>query len=199
MSFQKGENPHHPQPGSTIKVEPIRDKKAIKRIKNILADEPRNLCLFTLGINTAYRASDLLTLRVGQVRDIQPGDVLEVKQPKTRKFRTVSLNPTATTAIQQYLKACDRADDELLFMGKRGPLTVPSVSRLVKTWCRDVGLKGNYGSHTLRKTWGYWQRIDRATAIPLLMVAFGHASQQQTMQYLGIQADEIAEIFEMEL
>lgn len=199
MPFKKGENPHHPPPGSTIKVEPIRDKKAIKRIKKILADEPRNLCLFTLGINTAYRASDLLTIRVGQVRDIQPGDVLEVKQPKTQKFRAVSLNQTAVTAIQQYLEVCDLADDEPLFMGKRGPLTVPTISRLVKTWCRNAGLTGNYGSHTLRKTWGYWQRVDRGTAIPLLMVAFGHTSQQQTMQYLGIQADEIAEIFELEL
>ena len=50
-----------------------------------------------------------------------------------------------------------------------------------------------------RKTWGYWQRLERGTSIPLLMEAFGHATQQQTLQYLGIQAEEIAEIFELEL
>lgn len=78
-------------------------------------------------------------------------------------------------------------------------LTVPTVSTMVKTWCRHVGLKGNYGSHTLRKTWGYWQRLERGTAVPLLMEAFGHATQQQTLAYLGIQAEEIAQIYDLEL
>ena len=84
-------------------------------------------------------------------------------------------------------------------MGKRGCLTVPTVSTMVKTWCENAGLKGSYGSHTLRKTWGYWQRMERGTAVPLLMEAFGHATQQQTLAYLGIQAEEIAQIYEMEL
>lgn len=70
---------------------------------------------------------------------------------------------------------------------------------MVKMWCQNVGLKGNYGSHTLRKTWGYWQRLERGTAIPLLMEAFGHATQRQTLAYLGIQSDEIAQIYELEL
>lgn len=68
---------------------------------------------------------------------------------------------------------------------------------MVKTWCQHVGLKGKYGSHSLRKTWGYWQRLERGTAIPLLMEAFGHATQQQTLAYLGIQAEEIAQIYEL--
>ncbi|MBW4660296.1 MAG: hypothetical protein KME15_16595 [Drouetiella hepatica Uher 2000/2452] len=45
---------------------------------------------------------------------------------------------------------------------------------MVKGWCQDVGLKENYGSHTLRKTWKHWQRMERGTSIPLLMEAFGH-------------------------
>jgi integrase len=69
---------------------------------------------------------------------------------------------------------------------------------MVKGWCRDVGLKGNYGSHTLRKTWGFWQYQQR-TPIPLLMEAFGHQTQRQTLAYLGIQAPEIAQIYQMEL
>lgn len=36
----------------------------------------------------------------------------------------------------------------------------------------------------LRKTWGYMQRTKQDTPIPLLMQAFGHASQQQTLAYL---------------
>ncbi|GAQ00143.1 tyrosine-type recombinase/integrase [Leptolyngbya sp. NIES-2104] len=199
MPFQKGQNPNHPAPGSTIKVEPIRDKKAIQRIKKVLADHPRDLCLFTLGINTAYRANELLSIKVRQVRSLNVGDVLELKQSKTHKYRPVTLNGTAISAIQHWLGNSQLQDEDNLFTGQRGCLTVTTVSTMVKTWCQDVGLKGNYGSHTLRKTWGYWQRTERGTAIPLLMEAFGHATQRQTLAYLGIQSDEIAQIYELEL
>ncbi len=199
MPFPKGQNPNHPPAGSTIKVEPIRDKKAIARIKKILADRPRDLCLFTLGINTAYRANELLSIKVGQVKNLRAGDVLDLKQRKTHKYRPVTLNQTAIVAIQNWLNVGQLQNEDYLFTGQRGCLTVETVSTLVKTWCRDVGLKGNYGSHTLRKTWGYWQRMERGTAIPLLMEAFGHATQQQTLAYLGIQSNEIAAIYELEL
>lgn len=195
-------NSNHPVKGSTIKVEPIRDRRAIDRIKKQLRDEPRNLCLFVLGINTAYRASELLAIKVGDVRYLQPGDVLERKQTKTQQYRSVVLNKTAHSAIQTWLtapKGQQLTDDDYLFTGKRGVLTVATVSTLVKTWCQHVGLRGNYGSHTLRKTWGYWQRQERGTPIPLLMEAFCHATQRQTLAYLGIAADEIAAIYELEL
>ena len=195
-------NPNHPKKGSAIKVEPIRDKKAIARVKKQLRDSPRDLCLFILGINTAYRANELLTIKVGDVRHLQAGDVLTRKQSKTNKYRGVVLNPSAQAAIQTWL--CSELGQRLtnadyLFTGKRGVLKVSTVSTMVKTWCQNVGLKGNYGSHSLRKTWGYWQRKERGTAIPLLMEAFRHATQRQTLDYLGIEADEIAEIYDLEL
>jgi integrase len=195
-------NPNHPKKGSAIKVEPIRDKKAIQRIKKQLRDSPRDLCLFVLGINTAYRANELLSIKVGDVRDLQPGDVLTCKQSKTKKYRGVVLNQVAQESIQTWLASeagRKLTDDDYLFTGKRGVLKVATVSTMVKTWCQDVGLKGNYGSHSLRKTWGYWQRKERGTAIPLLMEAFRHSTQRQTLEYLGIEADEIAEIYDLQL
>ena len=92
MGFQKGENPHRPALGSSIKVQPIRFKKDIETIKNNLVDNPRDLCLFTLGINTAFRANELLSIRVGQVRDLKVGDVLDMRQSKTKAYRQVAMN-----------------------------------------------------------------------------------------------------------
>lgn len=202
MPFPKGQNPNHPKPNASIKVEPIRKKVAIKHIKTLLEATPRNYCLFVLGINTAFRASELLSLKVGQVKDLRAGDILELKQPKTRKYRSVKLNPTAIDALTRWLEARSGNDNsntnDYLFTGQRGHLQVPTITQLVKTWCNNVGLKGNYGSHTLRKTWGYWQRL-HGTPIPLLMEAFGHATQQQTLTYLCIQPDEIAQIYDLEL
>jgi integrase len=203
MPLPKGHNPNHPQPGSSIKVEPIRTKAAIENIKKILRDSPRNLCLFTLGINTAYRANELLALRVGQVRTLRVSDTLELKQSKTRTYRMVTLNRPAVAAIQSYLTHDrafrDAAADRYLFASRVGKvLTVPTVTNLVKGWCAAVGLKGNYGSHTMRKTWGWWQ-YKRGKPVPLLMEAFGHATQQQTLEYLCIQAADVAELYDLEL
>ena len=201
-------NPNHPKLGDTIKVEPIRTVNAINNLKKHLAPSPRNFALFVVGINTAYRASELLSIRIGQVRHLKPGDRLEVKQKKTKKYRAVTMNTGCYEAIQKLLEHLDRKalkvrdlswvdDDAYLFAGRRSDraISVPTLNNLVKDWCRKVNLKGNYGSHTLRKTWGYMQRTKQDTPVPLLMQAFGHASQQQTLSYLCIQDEEIESIY----
>jgi hypothetical protein len=66
---------------------------------------------------------------------------------------------------------------------------------MVKAWCKAIKLKGNYGSHTLRKTWGYHQRVTYQVDIPTLMVCFNHATQKQTLDYLCIQPEEITNVF----
>ena len=189
---RKTKNPNHPKKNSSIKVEPIRELRDIKSIKKLLADNPRDLCLFTLGINTNLRASDLLRITAGQVRHLQAGDEFTLKEKKTGKERRITLNKAAVTAIQHLLTIKSLADNDPLFFSQRGKvLTVPSVNRLVKSWCRAINLPGNYGSHTLRKTFGYHQRVQLNTGVPELMVMFNHSSQKQTLDYLCIQPDEI--------
>ena len=201
-------NPNHPKLGDVIKVEPIRTVNAINRIRKALAPSPRNLALFVVGINTAYRASELLSIKIGQVRHLRVGDRLEIKQKKTKKFRAVTLNTACVESIQGLLEHLERVavqkrnlnwidDDSYLFAGRNpaNSITVQALNLLVKKWCREANLKGNYGSHTLRKTWGYMQRTKQDTAVALLMTAFGHATQQQTLAYLCIQEEEIDSIY----
>lgn len=196
---------NHPRKGSSIKVQPIRALDAIVRIKQNLHDQPRNLCLFTMGINTAYRANELLSLRVGQVAYLSAGDVLDIKQSKNKAYRMTALNRPSIAAVQNWLKYHPKAHDgdAPLFMSQhwRGnALSVSAVNLLVKGWCRDIGLAGNFGSHSLRKTWGYHQRVKNSTSVALLMCAFGHATEAQTLDYLGILSEEIKAIYmEMEL
>ena len=74
-----------------------------------------------------------------------------------------------------------------------------SNNRLVKQWSRAINLKGNYGSHSLRKTFGYHQRVTFGRGIPELMVVFNHSTQHQTLDYLCIQPDEVKSIYMNEL
>ena len=198
--MEKRRNPNHPAKGSQIKVEPIRDLKDIATIKKLLKDKPRDLALFTLGINTNLRASDLLSIRAGQVRGLKPMDEIEIKEKKTGKTRRISLNKACVDAIKCLLASAPYEDNHYLFKSQRGDvLTVPSVHRLVKGWCRAINLKGNFGSHTLRKTWGYHQRVTFGAGLPELMECFGHATQKQTLTYLCIQPEEIKGVYAHEL
>lgn len=198
--MKKGENFNHPKSGSEIKVEPIKTTKDINSIKKLLSDRPRDYCLFILGINTNLRASDLLQIKTGQVRSLKPMDEIEIKEKKTGKRRRVSLNKACADSIKRLLASREYGDDEPLFCGKLGqPLTVPSVNRLVKEWCDAVNLKGNYGSHTLRKTFGYHQRVTFGRGVAELMVVFNHSSERQTLAYLCVQPEEVKSIYANEL
>lgn len=195
-------NAKHPKKGSAIKVEPIRDLAAIAQIKALLADQPRDLCLFTFGINTAYRAGEILSLRVAQVDYLNAGDRLDLKQTKTRKYRAITVNRAVASALSAWLAVHpDPRPNAPLFQSRKTgkALTVSAVNKLVKRWCAAIALNGNYGSHTVRKTWGYHQRIQMNQPIPLLMAAFGHSIQAQTLDYLCIQETEIQELYGLEL
>lgn len=202
MTARKPRNANHPKKGSSIKVEPIRDLKSIKRIKTQLANNPRDLCLFTLGINTAYRGNELLSITVGQVAHLKPGARLDIKQSKNKRYRATTLNAAVIESIKAWLAVHpDNRPDAPLFYSKkdRKALLVSTLSRMVKNWCKAADLHGNYGSHTLRKTWGYHQRKTFEKHTALLTWAYGHTSESQTLEYLCIQPDEITELFASEL
>jgi len=197
--MEKGQNFNHPPKGSSIKVEPIKSKKHIQTIKKLLADKPLDYALFTVGINTNLRASDLLRIKVGQVKDLKPNDEIVLNEKKTRKERRINLNKACILAIKRLLASREYSDKDYLFTGQRGVLTVPTVNAKVKAWCRAINLKGNYGSHTLRKTWGYHQRVSFGTDLPTLMECFNHSTQKQTLAYLCVQSEEIKNVYENEL
>jgi integrase len=196
----KKKHSNTPKKGSIIKVEPIKNYEDINLIKRLLQNRPRDFALFTIGINTNLRASDLLSLKVYQVQNIPPGGSIEIKEKKTKKPRRITLNKSCVQAIENLLNKSPYNPSEYLFKSRKSKvLRVSSVHRLVKSWCKKINLKGNYGSHTLRKTWGYHQRTTFKVDIPTLMVCFNHSNQKQTLDYLCIQPEEIKNVYKNEL
>lgn len=49
-------------------VQPIRDVDKIRDVRKTLQDNPRDELLFCFGIYTGLRISDILRLKVGDVR-----------------------------------------------------------------------------------------------------------------------------------
>ena len=121
--MKKGENSNRPAQGAKIKVEPIRKLKDVKTIKKLLAHKPLDLALFTVGINTNLRASDLLQIRVKQVKGLKPGENIELREKKTDKIRRITLNGACMETIQNLLRSRKyKSDEDFLFTGKRGPI-----------------------------------------------------------------------------
>ena len=192
MGKLQGTNPNHPEKGSRITVEPIRDEKNIKRVRRLLKDNPRDLLLFTMGINNGMRISDLLKLKVKAVKDLQPGETLKIKEQKTGKDNVLMINKSVHTVLQRYLGEAGAEDEDYLFKsrnGKNKPLTRETVNKMVKEWTKSF--KGNYGTHTLRKTFGFIQRTKYGVSFEVLCKRFGHSSPAITMRYLGIDDKEV--------
>lgn len=193
--MKKGQNFNHPKKGSRIEVEPIRNEKDIKSILQLLSGKPRDLLLFTMGINNGIRAGDLLKLKVGDVRYLKPGQVHQIIESKTKKKNVLVVNKSVRKVLDLYLSQDDYKDDHhFLFQSRKGenlPLSVQSVHGLIKKWTQAINLKGNYGTHTLRKTWGYHQRVKYGVGFDVIAKRYNHSDPKTTMLYLGIEDKEV--------
>jgi integrase len=186
-------------------VEPIRDRKKIAQIKNLLRGQHRfrDLLLFTVGINTALRISDLLQLRIGHFID-EPNKVrsrFEVREQKTGKRHGVTVNASIKEALREYLVAypdvSSNSDNFVFFNSKYNgyaePLKRGRVWEFISTTCKEVGLQGNYGTHSLRKTWGYQART-HSVDLAIIMYKLNHASLVETKRYIGVTDVELEKV-----
>jgi len=183
-------------------VEPIRDRKRIAHIKNLLRGQGRyrDLLLFVAGINTALRISDLLALRIGDFWDDRQRikQRFWIRERKRGKRHEVAVNDSVRETLTEYLAAYpDVASDpkHFLFFNPKNNTYTTAIKRgqawkFISGICRQVGLRGNFGTHSLRKTWGYHARL-QGVDLALIMHKLNHASLVYTKRYLGITDDEL--------
>jgi integrase len=194
--MKKGENYNGIKKGSKMTVDPIRRMKDIQAISKLLSDNPRNHLLFVMGTNNGLRTGDLLKLKVEDVKGMKVGDTLVIKEGKTGKRNILVMNKSIHKSLQIYLVALKPMDDDLLFASRKGrrSITIQRVNNMVKKWASEINLKGNYGAHSLRKTWGYIQRTVYGVGFEILCKRFNHSSPAITMRYLGIEDKEVQNI-----
>ena len=168
-------------------VEPIKDKRRIKRVERILAKRnQRDLLLFVMGTNTGLRVSDILALNVEDVRDKDFIDIIEKKTGKRKRF---PINEKIKTIIQNY--TINKKSDEPLFKTRyRNRMERTYAYKLVNYACQKVGIQGRIGTHTMRKTFGY-HHYHKFKDVALLQKIFNHYSPSTTLRYIGIDQEEI--------
>lgn len=174
-------------------VEPIRDKKQIEAMKRYLkGTNLRDYLLFVLGINSGLRISDLLSLRVEEVRN---ADRVAIRERKTGKMKDFPLGLACKKAIQDYIKLSGLISGPL-FPSRKGTAALGRIQayRILNESAKAVGIKEAIGTHTLRKTFGY-HAYKQGIDITRIQKLLNHSCPSETLRYIGITKDELDDIY----
>ncbi|MBJ6362113.1 tyrosine-type recombinase/integrase [Paenibacillus sp. GCM10012307] len=173
-------------------VQPIRDKEIIADIrKRLLAkNNKRDYILFSLGINCGFRISDILPLRVYDLKK----RTLQIREKKTKKWKTFEMNTTVRRELLDLVKDWD--DMDYLIKSREGvnkPLTRSMTYKILRKLTERYNIDGSIGNHTLRKTYGYHFYMATKDVVALQKI-FNHSDPSITLRYIGYTQDIMGSI-----
>ena len=174
-------------------VEPIRSKEDLKRICQFFDEKGwhKYTVIFQLGINSGLRISDILVLKVKDVRNADKIIIREIKTGKTKEF---PIRDEIKPLLNDW--AGDLPDEAWLFEGRKGRhLDRSQVYRRINEAIDALHIDANVGTHTLRKTFGY-HHYKQFHDVAMLQVIFNHTSPDVTLRYIGINQEEINKSYE---
>lgn len=187
-------------------VDPIRDKYLLNDIEEYLRTKPvktkhqqfirdRNYLMFIFGIYEGRRITDILDVRVGDIKN----DCIRMIEKKTKKESPLYLHDKVLKQIKAYIKQYDLNKSDYLFpsrkrdpvTGERNPLRRQGAYEFLKKDVQEYfGSKtGNIGTHTLRKTFGYMY-YQATKDVVMLQKLFNHSDPAITLDYIGITNDQ---------
>lgn len=169
-------------------VQPLRTNEEIQDFQFWLrrtANPERDSFLFLFGINNGLRISDIVKLKVGDIRGVAKPIITEQKTGKRKPIYTQNLS----SEIAHYTR--NMSDEEWLFPSRQqgGHIKANTVYKMYSGIAENLG-RNDIGTHTLRKTFGY-HYYRRTHDIATLMFIYNHSSQAITKRYMGITEDEI--------
>jgi integrase len=185
----------------TMTVEPIREKSKIKMMYcYLVGKDPKYGLLFKVGLNTGLRISDILPLKASDIFNERGEfkDHLVLKEQKTGKEKKIKINSTLRNDILAFIPKEERIKPNYLFYN---PKTNNHIKRIqvYKVLKKAAVLCGveNFGTHSMRKTWGYWTYKVSKYNIGLIMDTFNHSSPNVTLRYIGVNQDQKDELYRL--
>ena len=174
--------------------EPVRDLQKIRQMKEwLLVNKTyRDYFLLFLGLNTGLRISDLLRLRVMDVRN---KNEIKIITKKTEREITIPLNGDVQFEIKKFIE--NKNESDFLFQSREGnnsSITAVQADRILKVAAEACEIN-SWGTHSMRKSFGY-HYYKKNKDVFFLMNLYGHSSQHQTLKYIGITQDQIRDSLE---
>ncbi|ELB19866.1 TPA: site-specific integrase [Enterococcus faecium] len=174
-----------------INVKPIKDKAVLNQFATELLKNnhgQRDYTIFVFGIFTGLRISDILNLKVSDVKGKLKADIVEKKTGKKRTLNLMQL----TNQIIKYLDEEHDGESEWLFPSPRDsnkPLSTHQYYKIMQKTAEMLDLD-YIGTHSLRKTFGYTY-YKKTKDLSSLMKILNHSSQSVTLRYIGIEEEEL--------
>ncbi len=169
-------------------VEPIRDSEKVKLVSTYLKEtNKRNYMMFMIGIYSGLRISDILSLRVC---DVKNKSSINIREKKTKKQKVFEINPILKREIKWYCEG--KSLNEYLIKSrecKNKPLSRGMAYRIMKDVGELFGIS-DLGTHTMRKTFGY-HHYKQYKDVVMLQNIFNHASPTITLRYIGYEQENI--------
>ncbi len=169
-------------------VEPIRNEQKFRDIQDYLKrTNERDYIMLITGTYTGLRVSDVLRLKISDVKDKK---FIYIKEKKTNKRNIIELNPILIRAYKNY--CLNKEPDEYLIKSRNGvnkAITRERAYDILKEAGKAFGVE-NLGTHTMRKTFGY-HYYRKTKDVATLMKMFNHSAPSVTLKYIGVDQDEM--------
>lgn len=177
--------------------------RQIEMLKEFLsnADKIKELALFSLGIDSMLRCSDLLKLKVEDICDFKGRvkSIIQLKQKKTNQNHQVRIGSSTIKAIKKLIKEERKYEDDYLFTTERfqkKPMSRIYYSKLIKEWCKYLHLDPkDYSTHSIRRSRAsiVYKQTGNIEAVRQLL---GQKSVTSTSAYLNIGQNEALDIYQ---
>ena len=194
-------------------ADPIRNPEDIQRIKEYFLQSTnafcgfRNYTIFCTGISSGLRASDLLSLKIGDIYD--DGDVkdeVSIVEQKTHNTTRFHISAEMKQVLTQWLDVLKDYYDEYdesnyLFPSNNeiGHLKVTSLYSIFKEAQGKLNLSFHFSTHSLRKTFAYWtirMHYYDQNIIFSLQDMLNHRDIKNTLYYSGYTKDHLRTLYD---
>lgn len=174
----------------------VTDEEIVK-VLNILKT-PRDRMLWTLGLKTGLRISELLSLKIKDVYlHDKVSDWVTVSKANTKgkaESKTFPLTDSAKEAVKVYLESLSCFDpNDSLFRSTQDNKAITRIRAhtVLKDAFNSLELTGKLSTHVMRK--GFAHRVHEALGRDILKTqkAMAHKSLSSTASYLSVNEEEV--------
>ena len=158
-------------------------------------DQPRDLTLIKLLMNTGLRVQELCDLTWHDVRLSERKGTLTVRSGKGGKRRQVPLNQSARSALLALGHQEHAGQRAHIFAGQRGPLTPRGVQNLLSKYATVARLE-SVSPHTLRHTFCK-NLVDAGVGLEKVAALAGHESLETTRRYCEPSLQDLERVVEL--
>jgi site-specific recombinase XerD len=155
----------------------------------------RNSALFTVGLMTGFRVSEILSMERKDVfqcgRVVDAVTVCRANMKGKGEGRTIRLNGKAKAAIESWLEERGEVEGPLWCSTAGKRISRVQVWRIFNKAFKSIGMTGKLGTHCMRKSFADQMYTILDGDLINLQKALGHKWVTSTSQYLSFKEEEI--------